>query len=115
MAKVEHFEIPVENIERARAFYREVLEFTYEPWDADMGMLNQPDGEGINGDLHIRGSLGHPTVVFTVDDLEETIDRARRSGGELIGDIQPMGETSRWAYIRDSEGNTIGLFSDSAG
>jgi len=114
MAKVEHFEIPVDNIERAQGFYRDVLGFTYEPWGDDMGMLHQPDGEGISGDLHIRESITHPTVVFTVDDLEETIARAVEAGGEQVGEIQPMGETARWVYIRDSEGNTIGLFTDSA-
>ena len=112
MAKVEHFEIPADDIERAQAFYAEVLGFTYEPWDDEMGMLRSPDGEGINGDLHRRGATPHPTVVFTVDRLEDTIDAATARGGELIGSIQPMGETARWAYIRDSEGNLIGIYDD---
>ena len=112
MAKVEHFEIPAEDIPRAQAFYSEVLGFTYEPWGEDSGMLRSGAGEGINGDLHQRGVLPHPTVVFTVDRLEDTIEAAVARGGELIGSIEPMGENARWAYLRDSEGNMIGIYDE---
>jgi predicted enzyme related to lactoylglutathione lyase len=110
MAKMEHFEIPVDDIERAQVFYREVLGYDYEPWQATMGMLRQPDGEGTDGDLHLRGEASHPTVVFTVDRIEDTVAQAIELGGEQIGDIHPLGDDARWVYIRDSEGNLIGLF-----
>ena len=73
MAKVEHFEIPVDDIARAQAFYSSVLGFDYEPWGEEMGMLKQPQDAGINGDLHVRGATPHPTVVFTVDRIEDTV------------------------------------------
>lgn len=110
MAFVEHFEIPTDDIRRAQAFYKSVLDFEYEPWGDDMGMLTQPDDKGINGDLHERGDVPHPTVVFTVDSIEDTIARAVANGGEQLGSIQPLNETGRWTYITDSEGNIIGLF-----
>lgn len=112
MAKVEHFEIPVDDIARAQTFYSTVLGYEYEPWGEEMGMLRQPGQEGINGDLHMRGATPHPTVVFTVERIEDTVELAVANGGEQVGDIQPMGETARWVYIRDSEGNLIGLFDD---
>ncbi|MBX3097936.1 MAG: VOC family protein [Salinibacterium sp.] len=113
MAFVEHFEIPSTDIARAQSFYKEVLEFDYEPWADDMGMLMQPDKKGINGDLHTGGAIAHPTVVFTVDNIEETVARAVANGGSQLGEIQPLTETSRWVYIKDSEGNVIGLYDDS--
>lgn len=112
MAKVEHFEIPVDDIRRAQAFYREVLGFDYEPWGDEMGAITQPAGEGIGGDLHLRGTVPHPTVVFTVDRIEETVVRAVSNGGAQVGEIQHLSETSRWVYIRDSEGNLIGLYDE---
>jgi len=114
MAKVEHFEIPVDDIARAQAFYSSVLGFDYEPWGEEMGMLRQPAQKGINGDLHKRSATPHPTVVFTVDRIEDTVALAVAAGGEQIGEIQPMSETARWIYIRDSEGNLIGLYDDTA-
>jgi len=112
MAKVEHFEIPVDDIARAQAFYTSVLGFDYEPWGHEMGMLRQPQGEGVNGDLHLRGATPHPTVVFTVDRIEDTVALALANGGQQLGEIQPLGENSRWVYIKDSEGNVIGLYDE---
>lgn len=114
MAKVEHFEIPVDDIARAQSFYREVLGFEYSPWGDEMGMIEQPEGEGINGDLHLRGATPHPTVVFTVERIEDTVALAVARGGEQLGEIQPLGDDSRWVYIRDSEGNIIGLYDEVA-
>jgi predicted enzyme related to lactoylglutathione lyase len=109
MAKMEHFEIPVDDIDRAQAFYKDVLGFDYTPWGEEMGTITQPDGEGANGDLHVRDVVPHPTVVFTVDRIEDTVALAVAAGGEQVGEIQPLTERSRWVYLRDSEGNVIGL------
>jgi len=112
MAKAEHFEIPVDDIARAQAFYSAVLGFDYEPWGDEMGMLKQPQDGGINGDLHVRGATPHPTVVFTVERIEDTVALAITAGGEQVGEIQPLSESSRWVYIKDSEGNLIGLYDE---
>jgi predicted enzyme related to lactoylglutathione lyase len=112
MAKMEHFEIPVDDITRAQTFYSTVLGYQYEPWGDEMGMLRHPDGEGVNGDLHKRSTTPHPTVVFTVDRIEETVALAVANGGEQVGDIQPLDENSRWVYVKDSEGNLIGLYDE---
>lgn len=111
---MEHFEIPVDDIARAQSFYRTVLGYEYEPWGDEMGMLRQPQGEGADGDLHLRGAATHVTVVFTVDRIEDTVAAAVANGGEQLGDIQPLSENSRWVYIRDSEGNLIGLYDEIA-
>jgi len=114
MAKMEHFEIPTDDIVRAQKFYTQVLGYEYEPWGDEMGMLKQPGDEGSNGDLHIRGPVPHPTVVFTVDRIEDTVALAVANGGEQVGEIEAMGETARYVYLRDSEGNIIGLYDESA-
>lgn len=113
MASVEHFEIPVDDIARAQAFYTSVFGFSYEPWGDEMGMLRT--GGGIDGDLHLRGATPHPTIVITVDRIEDAVALVVQHGGEQLGEIQPMSETSRWVYVRDSEGNLIGLYDDVAG
>jgi predicted enzyme related to lactoylglutathione lyase len=108
MASVEHFEIPADDIARASIFYRTVFDFGFEPWGDEMGMLRT--GGGIDGDLHLRAAAPHPTVVITVDRIEDTVTRVLQNGGEQVGEIQPLDESSRWVYIRDSEGNLIGLY-----
>lgn len=110
MAKVEHFEIPADDVERASAFYREVFGFDYEPWGEDMGMVTSGSGEGIGGDIHRRGEVPHPTFVITVDNLEDTLAAVIANGGEQFGEIQQLGETARYAYFKDSEGNLVGAY-----
>ena len=111
---MEHFEIPVDDIERAQRFYTTVLGYEYEPWGDEQGMLRQGDGEGVGGDLHIRSATPHPTVVFTVDSIEDTMARVVANGGEQLGAIEAMGDTARYVYVKDSEGNIIGLYDDTA-
>jgi predicted enzyme related to lactoylglutathione lyase len=116
MAKMEHFEIPVDDIARASAFYKAALDLEYEPWGEEMGMIRSSSGEGSGGDLHLRQDVpSHPTVVFTVDRIEDTLELVTANGGELVGEIQAMDETSRYAYIKDSEGNVIGLYDEAGG
>jgi predicted enzyme related to lactoylglutathione lyase len=110
MAAVEHFEIPADDMARASAFYSAVFGFHYEPWGEDAGMIITGSDDGINGDIHQRADVPHPTIVITVDSIEETVAQVEAHGGSAMGGIQMLNERDRWAYVRDSEGNAIGLF-----
>jgi predicted enzyme related to lactoylglutathione lyase len=110
MAAVEHFEIPADDMARASAFYSAVFGFRYEPWGDDAGMILTGSDDGINGDLHRRADVPHPTIVITVDSIEETVAQVEAHGGSAMGGIQMLNQRDRWAYVRDSEGNAIGLF-----
>lgn len=110
MAKIEHFEIPADDVKRAQRFYGKVFGFTFEEWDPDTVMFRTGSDEGIGGDIHKRAVAPHPTAIITVDNIEETIAAVVAAGGEQVGEIQPLGETARYAYFRDSEGNMIGVY-----
>lgn len=110
MASVEHFEIPADDVARAKSFYGTVFGFTFEDWDDDNVMISTGSEKGIGGDIHKRSATPHPTVVITVDNLEETLAAITAAGGEQVGEIQALTETSRWVYFKDSEGNLIGAY-----
>ena len=110
MAKVEHFEIPADDIERARAFYGGVFGFTFEKYEDDNYTVRTGSSEGIGGDLHLRSIVPHPTIVITVDNLDETLDAAVAAGGERVGEPQALGENARYAYFKDTEGNIVGVY-----
>lgn len=109
MAKVEHFEIPADDLGRAKAFYGNVFDFEFEDWDATTSMI-RAESDGIGGDLHLRSVVPHPTIVITVDDLDETLEAVITGGGEQVGEIQILDEYSRYAYFKDTEGNIVGLY-----
>jgi catechol 2,3-dioxygenase-like lactoylglutathione lyase family enzyme len=54
-------------------------------------------------------SLGYLRVMFTVDDIDTTLDRLRRRGAQLVGEVVQYEEAYRLCYIRGPEGLLIGL------
>jgi catechol 2,3-dioxygenase-like lactoylglutathione lyase family enzyme len=54
-------------------------------------------------------SLGYLRVMFTVEDLDETLARLSRLGATVIDEIVNYEDTYRLCYIRGPEGILIGL------
>lgn len=54
-------------------------------------------------------ALGYLRVMFTVDDIDETLERLRRRGALLVGDVVDYKDVYRLCYIRGPEGLLIGL------
>jgi len=54
-------------------------------------------------------ALGYLRVMFTVDDIDETLARLRTRGAQLVGDVVQYEQSYRLCYIRGPEGLLIGL------
>ena len=54
-------------------------------------------------------ALGYLRVMFTVDDIDATLDRLRRHGAQLVGEVVQYEQVYRLCYIRGPEGLLIGL------
>lgn len=54
-------------------------------------------------------ALGYLRVMFAVDNLDETLERLRRQGAQLVGEVVQYQDTYRLCYIRGPEGLLIGL------
>ena len=92
----------------------------------EIAMMRMPDGHGrleLSRFIEPRviedhrtapvNALGYLRVMFAVDDLDETLERLRQHGAELVSDgIVDYGETIRLCYIRGPEGLLIGLAQD---
>jgi uncharacterized protein len=114
MPKIVHFEIPADDAERAVGFYRDTLgweisRFGEEPyWLVRAGDEEEP---GANGALVGRDVLHQsPVLIAGVADIDDVLSRARKCGGEVAQGKLPVPGVGWSAYIRDPEGNTIGLF-----
>lgn len=58
-------------------------------------------------------ALGYLRVMFAVDDLDETLDRLREHGAELVSsEVVQYENIYRLCYIRGPEGLLIGLAED---
>ncbi|CAG7605528.1 hypothetical protein LEUCIP111803_00838 [Leucobacter soli] len=55
-------------------------------------------------------ALGYLRVMFAVDDLDETLDRLRAHGAEIVGgEVVRYEDAYRFCYVRGPEGILIGL------
>lgn len=54
-------------------------------------------------------ALGYLRVMFTVDDIDELLDRLYQHGAQLVGEVVQYEEAYRLCYIRGPEGHLIGL------
>jgi catechol 2,3-dioxygenase-like lactoylglutathione lyase family enzyme len=49
-------------------------------------------------------ALGYLRVMFTVDDIDETLTTLRKRGAQLVGDVVQYKDAYRLCYIRGPEG-----------
>jgi catechol 2,3-dioxygenase-like lactoylglutathione lyase family enzyme len=54
-------------------------------------------------------ALGYLRVMFTVDNVDDTLARLGKHGAELVGEVVQYQDTYRLCYIRGPEGVLIGL------
>ena len=54
-------------------------------------------------------ALGYLRVMFTVQDIDDTVYRLQKIGAELVGKVVQYQDSYRLCYIRGPEGILIGL------
>ncbi|AZO14266.1 VOC family protein [Mesorhizobium sp. M2A.F.Ca.ET.043.05.1.1] len=54
-------------------------------------------------------ALGYLRVMFAVDDIDDTLERLRKHGAELVGEVVRYKDVYRLCYIRGPEGLLVGL------
>jgi catechol 2,3-dioxygenase-like lactoylglutathione lyase family enzyme len=54
-------------------------------------------------------SLGYLRVMFTVEDIDETLSRLKRLGASVVDEVVDYADIYRLCYIRGVEGILIGL------
>lgn len=54
-------------------------------------------------------ALGYLRAMFTVSDIDETLERLKKYGAELVGEVVKYENSYRLCYIRGPEGLLIGL------
>ena len=117
------FEIYVDDMERAKAFYESVLGQKLEHLPNPEGdfpkpemwtfpMQDRPGAGGAICKMEGVSAGGNSTLVyFDSDDCAAEAARVEPAGGKLIADKMAIGEHGFIAIAQDTEGNTIGFYS----
>ena len=131
--------VVVEDLEAAKAFFAELgMELEGEATNegdwvgriiglsdvrADIAMMRTPDGHGrvelsrfhtppavrAEPESAPANTLGIRRIMFTVDDVDDTVARLRRHGAELVGEVVQYEDSYRLCFLRGPEGIIIGL------
>jgi uncharacterized protein len=121
MDKVVHFEIPVDDRDRASAFYENVFgwEMNHMPEMQYTIAMTVPIDEqqmprepgAINGGLMERSDpTPNPVITLGVDSIDDALKKVEAEGGSIVTPRTPIPDMGAFAYFKDSEGNTMGLF-----
>src|SRR3982075_3148760 len=54
-------------------------------------------------------ALGYLRIMFTVEDIDDTVARLKKRGAQLVGEVVRYEDAYRLCYIRGPEGLLIGL------
>ena len=121
MPTVQHFDIPIDDLDRAQKFYKDVF-----GWDmkkvinpanpqAELWMCETEDvngNKGLTGGLMKRKYLPAVTNYIAVLSIDECVSKIEQSGGKVTvpkTEIQNMGF---FAMFQDSENNLFGLYEE---
>lgn len=120
--RVVHFEIQVDDAERAIAFYTEVFGWTFSKWGEQkywMIMTAEKDSKepGINGGLLMRPAKTPPEACGTnsfvctvqVEDYDAIEKKILGGGGRVAMPKFALTGMAWQGYYIDTEGNTFGL------
>ena len=120
MDKVQHFEIPADDMERAKKFYgtvfgwkiKDVPGMEYAMADTvETDENRQPIGGTNGGILKRKAQYANSTsITITVSDADEAVKEAVRAGGKLLKEKQKFLNLGYVAYVQDTEGNIVGIW-----
>ncbi|MFZ2169498.1 MAG: VOC family protein [Methylococcaceae bacterium] len=121
------FEIYVQNMERAKAFYEAILAVKLEKMPTPTAKMNMemwsfPADKDANKTTYgacgmlvkmegVTSGCGGTLVYFACEDCAVEAARAAENGGSIFKEKMSIGEHGFIALVYDTEGNMIGLHS----
>ena len=103
---------PVKDLAAAKAIFSTLLKvepYADEPYYVGFKDAGQDVGLDPNG--HAKGMTG-PVPYWHVSDLRATLAELLDAGAELLQDTQDVGGGKLIAFVKDADGNLIGLTQD---
>jgi predicted enzyme related to lactoylglutathione lyase len=115
-AKLRHFAIECDNVERAKTFYEAVFGWSIRPWGPPgfYQILTGEPGKSVMGALQERreplsgtGNRGCE-CTFGVEDIDSTVEAVVAHGGRILMAKYHLDGIGDLVFFGDTEGNRIG-------
>ena len=119
MSNISYFEVPADDITRAKKFYTEILGWDFVPtrvpgmqveyWNISTGK-SKKNTLNMGGLYQRKESSSRMLMYALVDDMEKALARVEELGGKIISPKMTLETVGTLVTIIDSEGNLIGLW-----
>ena len=120
MARVIHFDITAQNVDRAIKFYSDALGWKFEKWDGPMEYwlisTGDQNAEGIDGGLARReGSDKGAELTVAVDSADQAAKKIVEAGGKIIREKGAIPGVGWFVGCEDTKGGTFGILESDPG
>lgn len=114
MPRIIHFEIAVDDPDRAIKFYKTAFGWKIEKWEGPMEYWLIYTGDekepGIDGALQHRKDALQPTMnTVGLDNLDNYIKKIQKAGGKITTPKTAIPGVGWFAHAEDTEGNIFGI------
>ncbi|VVB93511.1 Uncharacterised protein [uncultured archaeon] len=118
MPTIVHFDLPADDVERAKKFYEKLFDWKFNqvPMPAPFYLIETKDlngNPGVGGGMGERKLPGQSTMNYIgVPSVEEYIAKVKKLGGNII---MPKTAVSGWGYLAicvDTENNKFGIWQE---
>ncbi len=121
MGKVVHFEIPADDVARAKKFYNTVFGWNFTDYpemeytgvrtvESDENGMPKETGAINGGMVKRQDPVKTPIITIQVDNMDQAAATIEKNGGKIVRPKIAIGDMGFAAYFKDTEGNVIGLF-----
>ena len=124
MANIAYFEIPADNVDRAKHFYKSLLGWKIAPVKApsmDLGKMASMEyhdittGDAKEGTMNMGGlykrQMGETIKNYVmVEDIDKVLAKVEKLGGKIVMPKEMIKGVGLVAIIRDTEGNGFGIW-----
>ncbi len=123
MGKVVHFEIPADDVARAKDFYASIFGWAVQDYDMGGGTYTivqtvpvdehqmPVEAGAINGGMMPRSpATPGPVITIEVGSIDDALKRIEAAGGSTVTPRTEVPNMGWFAYFKDPEGNTMGLW-----
>ena len=109
-----HFDLTVDNPQRAMEFYKSVFGWKFQKWDGPLEYWMATTGDekepGINGGISKKGESGMPNMnTIAVASVDQYSKMITDNGGKVLMPKSPIPGIGWFANCQDTEGNIFGI------
>ena len=114
MPTVMHFEIPADDVERAKSFYSKLFGWEIKELPGmDYWIITTTGEKAVGGGLMKRQDPHLPIVNYIdVSSLDKYAGEVEKLGGKIIVPKTAIPEMGYFAICLDTENNAFGIFED---